>query len=49
MEHPQEPSVPASSPDDLEAMDRRAALLQLGRYASYVAPEIGRASCRERV
>ena len=39
MEHPQESSVPASSAD-LESTERRAALRQLGRYASYVPPVV---------
>lgn len=39
MEHPQESSVPASSAD-LESTERRAALRQLGRYASYVPPAV---------
>ena len=42
MEHsqqPHEPPVPASS-SDLESDERRAALRQLGRYASYVPPVV---------
>lgn len=39
MEH-SPPSKPAASQSGLESTERRDALLQLGRYASYVPPVV---------